>query len=188
VSATPLVKTPSSDLWACGSESDPGLPITAGRVFLRPVAAGFSNDGTVWLADLRGVAGQNSFLVEVPIPQQFLQRKRRPDSHRVQISQDPGAGIELCLRITPRVWAPRWAECQHRHAHGSNDFSRRGLLVTGSTRVDAGSVLVRGGFGRSGTRGATLGGRSRRTSCSFLLSTEVTRRNFPMTAASTPRG
>ena len=186
VSATaPLVedtKTELSDV--VDSRQIQELPINGRRVdSFALLTPGVSNDGTYGLLSFRGVAGQNSFLVDgTDTTEQFYNENAGRTRIAAQISQDAVQEFQVVSSNYSAEYGRAMGGIVNTVTKsGGNAFHGGGFWFYRSTGFDARDPFA--SFVPSEKRnqaGATLGGPIQKDKLFFFLSSEVTRRNFPM--------
>ena len=188
VSATPLVEDTKSDVsGVVDLKAIQDLPINGRRVdsfvLLQP---GVSNDGTFGLLTFRGVAGQNSFLVDgTDTTEQFYNENAGRTRIASQISQDAVQEFEVVSSNYSAEYGRAMGGVVNTVTRsGSNDFHGAAFWFYRSTGFDGqdpfSSIVA---SEKRNQLGATLGGPIKKDKLFFFLSTEVTRRNFPMTSS-----
>lgn len=186
VSATaPLVedtKTELSDV--VDSRQIQQLPINGRRVdSFALLTPGVSNDGTFGLLSFRGVAGQNAFLVDgTDTTEQFYGENAGRTRIAAQISQDAVQEFQVVSSNYSAEYGRAMGGIVNTVTKsGGNTFHGGGFWFYRSTGFNARDPFS--SFVPSEKRnqaGGTLGGPIQRDKLFFFLSTEVTRRNFPM--------
>ncbi len=163
------------------------LPINGRRVdsfvLLEP---GVSNDGTYGLLTFRGTAGQNSFLVDgTDTTEQFYNENAGRTRIAAQISQDAVQEFQVVSSNYSAEYGRAMGGIVNTVTKtGGNNFHGGGFWFYRSTGFDA-----RDPFStwvpseKRQQAGATLGGPIKKDKLFFFLSTEVTRRNFPLVSS-----
>ena len=163
------------------------LPINGRRVdsfvLLQP---GVSNDGNYGLLTFRGVAGQNAFLVDgTDTTEQFYNENAGRTRIASQISQDAVQEFQVVSSNYSAEYGRAMGGIVNTVTRsGGNDFHGGGFWFYRSTGFDARDPFST--FVPSEKRnqaGGTLGGPIKKDKLFFFLSTEVTRRNFPMVSS-----
>jgi hypothetical protein len=186
VTATaPLVedtKTELSDV--VDSRQIQELPINGRRVdSFALLTPGVSNDGTFGLLSFRGVAGQNAFLVDgTDTTEQFYGENAGRTRIAAQISQDAVQEFQVVSSNYSAEYGRAMGGIVNTVTKsGGNAFHGGGFWFYRSTGFNARDPFS--SFVPSEKRnqaGGTLGGPIKRDKLFFFLSTEVTRRDFPM--------
>jgi hypothetical protein len=184
----PVVEDTKSDVSGVVNErSIQDLPINGRRVdsfvLLTP---GVSNDGYYGLLTFRGVAGQNSFLVDgTDTTEQFYNENAGRTRIASQISQDAVQEFEVVSSNYSAEYGRAMGGVVNTVTRsGSNDFHGTAFWFYRSTEMigqDPFSAVV--ASEKRSQAGATIGGRIKKDKLFFFLSTEVTRRDFPMTSS-----
>jgi outer membrane receptor protein involved in Fe transport len=169
------------------SRSIQDLPINGRRVdsfvLLTP---GVSNDGNFGLLTFRGVAGQNSFLVDgTDTTESFYNENAGRTRIASQISQDAVQEFQVVSSNYSAEYGRAMGGIVNTVTKsGSNAFHGGGFWFYRSTGFDARDPFA--SFVPSEKRnqaGGTIGGAIKKDKLFFFLSTEVTRRNFPMVSS-----
>lgn len=160
------------------------LPINGRRVdsfvLLTP---GVSNDGNFGLLTFRGVAGQNGFLVDgTDTTEQFYNENAGRTRIAAQISQDAVQEFQVVSSNYSAEYGRAMGGIVNTVTKsGGNAFHGGAFWFYRSTGFDARDPFS--SFVPSEKRhqvGGTLGGAIKKDKLFFFLSSEVTRRNFPM--------
>ena len=160
------------------------LPINGRRVdsfvLLQP---GVSNDGYYGLLTFRGTAGHNSFLVDgTDTTEQFYNENAGRTRIAAQISQDAVQEFQVVSSNYSAEYGRAMGGIVNTVTRsGGNDFHGGAFWFYRSTGFDARDPFST--FVPSEKRqqiGATIGGPIKKDKLFFFLSTEVTRRSFPM--------
>ncbi|MGA2723776.1 MAG: TonB-dependent receptor [Bryobacteraceae bacterium] len=185
---TPLVEDTKSDVSGVVNErSIQDLPINGRRVdsfvLLTP---GVTNDGYYGLLTFRGVAGQNSFLVDgTDTTEQFYNENAGRTRIVSQISQDAVQEFQVVSSNYSAEYGRAMGGVVNTVTRsGSNAFHGTAFWFYRSTAFDGQdpfSAVV--ASEKRNQAGATLGGPVKKDKLFFFLSTEVTRRDFPMTSS-----
>jgi outer membrane receptor protein involved in Fe transport len=163
------------------------LPINGRRVdsfvLLQP---GVSNDGYYGLLTFRGTAGQNSFLVDgTDTTEQFYNENAGRTRITSQISQDAVQEFQVVSSNYSAEYGRAMGGIVNTVTKsGGNDFHGGAFYFYRSTGFDARDPFAT--FVPSEKRqqaGATIGGPIKKDKLFFFLSTEVTRRNYPMVSS-----
>jgi outer membrane receptor protein involved in Fe transport len=189
VSAAPsLVEASKSDVSSVvDSRSIQDLPINGRRVdtfvLLTP---GVSNDGTYGLLSFRGVAGQNSFLVDgVDITEQFYNENAGRTRIASQISQDAVQEFQVVSSNYSAEYGRAMGGVVNTVTQsGSNAVHGTGYWFYRSTGFNARDPFAT--FVPSEKRnqlGASIGGPIVKDKLFYFFNTEVTRRNFPIASS-----
>ncbi|MGB9456328.1 MAG: TonB-dependent receptor [Bryobacteraceae bacterium] len=188
VSTAPLVEDTKSDVsGVVDQRAIQDLPINGRRVdsfvLLTP---GVSNDGYYGLLTFRGVAGQNSFLVDgTDTTEQFYNENAGRTRIASQISQDAVQEFEVVSSNYSAEYGRAMGGVVNTVTRsGSNEFHGGAFWFYRSTGFDGQdpfSAVVPSE--KRNQVGATLGGPIKKDKLFFFLSTEVTRRDFPMTSS-----
>ncbi len=188
VSTAPLVEDTKSDVsGVVDQRAIQNLPINGRRVdsfvLLTP---GVSNDGYYGLLTFRGVAGQNSFLVDgTDTTEQFYNENAGRTRIASQISQDAVQEFEVVSSNYSAEYGRAMGGVVNTVTRsGSNEFHGGAFWFYRSTGFDGQdpfSAVVPSE--KRNQLGATLGGPIKKDKLFFFLSTEVTRRDFPMTSS-----
>ena len=186
--AAPLVEDTKTDVsTVVGSLQIQELPINGRRVdsfvLLTP---GVSDDGNFGLLTFRGVAGQNSFLVDgTDTTEQFYNENAGRTRISAQISQDAVQEFQVVSSNYSAEYGRAMGGIVNTVTRsGGNDIHGGGFWFYRSTAFDARDPFA--SFNPSEKRnqaGATLGGPIKKNKLFYFLSTEVTRRNFPMVSS-----
>jgi hypothetical protein len=187
-SVAPLVEDTKSDVsGVVNLRSIQDLPINGRRVdsfvLLTP---GVSNDGYYGLLTFRGVAGQNSFLVDgTDTTEQFYNENAGRTRIASQISQDAVQEFEVVSSNYSAEYGRAMGGVVNTVTRsGTNNFHGGAFWFYRSTEMigqDPFSAVV--ASEKRNQAGATLGGPIKKDKLFFFLSTEVTRRDFPMTSS-----
>ena len=186
--ATPLVEDTKTDVsGVVGSLAIRDLPINGRRVdsfvLLQP---GVSNDGTYGLLSFRGVAGQNSFLVDgTDTTEQFYNENAGRTRIASQISQDAVQEFQVVSsNYTTEYGRAMGGIVNTVTKSGGNDLHGSAFYFYRSTGFDARDPFATSVPSEKRQQaGATLGGPIKHDKLFFFLSTEVSRRNFPMSSS-----
>jgi outer membrane receptor protein involved in Fe transport len=163
------------------------LPINGRRVdsfvLLTP---GVSDDGNYGLLTFRGVAGQNSFLVDgADTTESFYNENAGRTRIAAQISQDAVQEFQVVSSNYSAEYGRAMGGIVNTVTKsGSNGFHGGAFTFYRSTGFNARDPFA--SFVPSEKRqqsGGTLGGPIKKDKLFFFLSTEVTRRNFPMVSS-----
>ncbi len=163
------------------------LPINGRRVdsfvLLTP---GVSDDGNYGLLTFRGVAGQNAFLVDgTDTTEQFYNENAGRTRIASQISQDAVQEFQVVSSNYSAEYGRAMGGIVNTVTKsGGNAFHGGGFWFYRSTGFDARDPFAT--FVPSEKRqqaGGTLGGALKKDKLFFFLSSEVTRRNFPMASS-----
>ncbi|HLK68648.1 MAG TPA: carboxypeptidase regulatory-like domain-containing protein [Bryobacteraceae bacterium] len=186
--AAPLVENTKSDVsGVVDSRSIQDLPINGRRVdsfvLLTP---GVSNDGNYGLLTFRGVAGQNSFLVDgTDTTEQFYNENAGRTRIAAQISQDAVQEFQVVSSNYSAEYGRAMGGIVNtvtksggNALHGTAYWFYRS---TGFNARDPFSTYVPSE--KRQQAGGSLGGAIRRDKLFYFLNTEITRRNFPMTSS-----
>jgi outer membrane receptor protein involved in Fe transport len=183
--AAPLVEDTKTSLsQVVDSRAIQELPINGRRVdsfvLLTP---GVSDDGNFGLLTFRGVAGQNSFLIDgTDTTEQFYNENAGRTRIASQISQDAVQEFQVVSSNYSAEYGRAMGGIVNTVTKsGSNSFHGGGFWFYRSTGFNARDPFS--AFVPSEKRqqlGATLGGALKKDKLFFFLSNEVTRRNFPM--------
>lgn len=186
--AAQLVEDTKTDLsGVVDSRAIQDLPINGRRVdsfvLLTP---GVSDDGNFGLLTFRGVAGQNSFLVDgTDTTEGFYNENAGRTRIASQISQDAVQEFQVVSSNYSAEYGRAMGGVVNTVVKsGTNDYHGGGFWFYRSTGFDARDPFAT--FVPSEKRqqlGATLGGPIKKDKLFFFLSTEVTRRNFPMVSS-----
>src|SRR5215472_1044888 len=168
------------------------LPVNGRRVdsfvLLTP---GVSNDATFGLLTFRGVAGNNSFLVDGnDNTEQFYDENAGRTRIQSQISQDAVQEFEVVSdNYSAEYGRAMGGVVNTVTKSGTNQFHGGAFYFLRSTGFDARDPFSV--FTPTEHRiqtGATLGGPILKDKLFFFLSTDITRRNFPMTDSQVKSG
>ncbi len=181
----PLIEDTKSDIsGVVNSRAIEDLPINGRRVdsfvLLQP---GVSNDGTYGLLSFRGVAGQNSFLVDgTDTTEQFYNENAGRTRIASQISQDAVQEFQVVSSNYSAEYGRAMGGVVNTVTRsGSNQLHGTAFWFYRSTGFDARDPFAT--FNPSEKRnqaGGTIGGAIKKDKLFFFLDTEVTRRNYPM--------
>jgi outer membrane receptor protein involved in Fe transport len=184
-SAAPLVEDTKSDIsGVVNQKAIQDLPINGRRVdsfvLLTP---GVSNDGTFGLLSFRGVAGQNSFLVDgTDTTEQFYNENAGRTRIAAQISQDAVQEFQVVSSNYSAEYGRAMGGVVNTVTKaGTNGLHGAAFWFYRSTEFDGQdpfSAVV--ASEKRNQAGGTVGGPIKKDKLFFFLSTEVTRRNFPM--------
>ena len=188
VATAPLVENTKSDVsGVVDNRSIQDLPINGRRVdsfvLLTP---GVSNDGSYGLLTFRGVAGQNSFLVDgTDTTEQFYNENAGRTRIAAQISQDAVQEFQVVSSNYSAEYGRAMGGIVNtvtrsgtNNLHGTAYWFYRS---TGFNARDPFSTYVPSE--KRQQAGGSLGGALKRDKLFFFLNTEVTRRNFPMNSS-----
>jgi outer membrane receptor protein involved in Fe transport len=189
VTATaPLVEDTKTDVsGVVDSRSIQDLPINGRRVdtfvLLQP---GVSSDGNYGLLTFRGVAGQNSFLVDgTDTTEQFYNENAGRTRIAAQISQDAVQEFQVVSSNYSAEYGRAMGGIVNTVTKsGTNDLHGTAYWFYRSTGFDARDPFS--SFIPPEKRqqiGGSLGGAIKKDKLFYFLNTEVTRRNFPMTSS-----
>lgn len=186
--AAPLVEDTKTDVsGVVTTQAIQDLPINGRRVdsfvLLMP---GVTNDGTFGLLTFRGVAGQNSFLVDgIDTTEQFYNENAGRTRIAAQISQDAVQEFQVVSSNYSAEYGRAMGGIVNTVTRsGSNAFHGTGYTFYRSTGFDARDPFAT--FVPSEKRwqnGGSLGGRLIKDKLFFFLNTEVTRRNYPLASS-----
>jgi len=183
--AAELVQDTKSDVSeVVDTRSIQELPINGRRVdSFALLTPGVSNDGFYGLLSFRGVAGQNAFLVDgTDTTEQFYNENAGRTRIAAQISQDAVQEFQVVSSNYSAEYGRAMGGIVNTVTKsGGNDIHGGGFWFYRSTGFDARDPFAT--FVPSEKRnqaGGTLGGPIQKDKLFFFLSTEVTRRNFPM--------
>jgi hypothetical protein len=160
------------------------LPINGRRVdsfvLLTP---GVHNDGTFGLLSFRGVAGNNSFLLDGnDNTEQFYDENAGRTRMVSQVSQDAVQEFQVVSSNFSTEYGKAMGGVVNTVTKsGGNDFHGTGFYYFRSTGFDARDPFA--SFTPTEHRiqvGATAGGKIIKDKLFYFLSTDITRRNFPM--------
>ena len=163
------------------------LPINGRRVdsfvLLQP---GVSNDGTYGLLSFRGTAGHNSFLVDgTDTTEQYYNENAGRTRIASQISQDAVQEFQVVsANFSAEYGRAMGGIVNTVTKSGTNDFHGGAFYFyrsTGFNARDPFSTWVPSEKRQQG--GATVGGPIKKDRLFFFLSTELTRRNFPLVSS-----
>lgn len=186
--AAALVEDTKTDVsGVVGSLAIRDLPINGRRVdsfvLLQP---GVSNDGTYGLLSFRGVAGQNSFLVDgTDTTEQFYNENAGRTRIASQISQDAVQEFQVVSSNYSAEYGRAMGGIVNTVTKsGGNDFHGSAFYFYRSTGFDARDPFATTVPSEKRQQtGATVGGPIKKDKLFFFLSTEISRRNFPMTSS-----
>lgn len=163
------------------------LPINGRRVdsfvLLTP---GVSDDGNYGLLTFRGVAGQNSFLVDgADTTEQFYNENAGRTRIASQISQDAVQEFQVVSSNYSAEYGRAMGGIVNTVTKsGGNDIHGGAFWFFRSTAFDARDPLsVFNPSERRNQAGGTVGGPIKRNRLFYFLSTEITRRNFPLVSS-----
>jgi len=186
--AAQLVEDTKTDVsGVVGSLEIRDLPINGRRVdsfvLLQP---GVSNDGTFGLLSFRGVAGQNSFLVDgTDTTEQYYGENAGRTRIASQISQDAVQEFQVVSsNFSAEYGRAMGGVVNTVTKSGSNSIHGSGFLFYRSTGFDARDPFAT--YVPSEKRqqgGGTIGGPIKRDKLFYFLNAEVTRRNFPLVSS-----
>ena len=145
-----------------------------------------SNDGNYGLLSFRGVAGQNSFLVDgTDTTEQFYNENAGRTRISSQISQDAVQEFQVVSSNYSAGIRPRHGRhCQHRDQERHQFAAWHRLLVLPQHRVQrARSVQRIRSLREAPADRRLLGGAIKRDKLFYFINTDVTRRNYPMTSS-----
>ena len=160
------------------------LPINGRRVdSFALLTPGVSNDGTFGLLSFRGVAGQNSFLVDgTDTTEQFYNENAGRTRIASQISQDAVQEFQVVSSNYSAEYGRAMGGIVNTVTKsGSNNVHGSAFWFYRSTGFDARDPFAT--FVPSEKRqqvGGVVGGAIKKDKLFYFLNTEVTRRNFPM--------
>ena len=182
----PLVEDTKTDLSAVvNARAIQDLPINGRRVdsfvLLGPAV---SADGNYGLLTFRGVAGQNSFLVDgTDTTDQFYNENAGRTRIAAQISQDAVQEFQVVSSNYSAEYGRAMGGIVNTVTKsGTNDLHGTAYWFYRSTGFEARDPLS--GLTQSERRnqaGGSLGGAIKKDKLFYFINTEVTRRNFPMT-------
>jgi len=161
------------------------LPINGRRVdSFALLTPGVSDDGNFGLLTFRGVAGQNSFLIDgTDTTEQFYNENAGRTRIAAQISQDAVEEFQVVSSNYSAEYGRAMGGIVNTVTKsGGNALHGSGFWFFRSTGFEARDPLS--GLTQSERRnqvGGTLGGAIVKDKLFYFLNTEVTRRNFPMT-------
>ena len=188
VSTAPLVEDTKTDLsQVVDNRQIQELPINGRRVdsfvLLTP---GVSDDGNYGLLTFRGVAGQNSFLVDgTDTTEQFYNENAGRTRIASQISQDAVQEFQVVSsNFSAEYGRAMGGVVNTVTKSGGNDLHGGGFWFyrsTGFNARDPFSTYVPSE--KRNQLGGTVGGAIKKDKLFYFLSAEVTRRDFPMTSS-----
>jgi len=188
VSTAPLVEDTKTDLsQVVNNQQIQELPINGRRVdsfvLLTP---GVSDDGNFGLLTFRGVAGQNSFLVDgTDTTEQFYNENAGRTRIASQISQDAVQEFQVVSSNYSAEYGRAMGGVVNTVTKsGGNALHGGGFWFYRSTGFNARDPFST--FAPSEKRnqlGGTVGGAIKKDKLFYFVSAEVTRRNFPMTSS-----
>ncbi len=188
VAVAPLVEDTKSDVsGVVDSRSIQDLPINGRRVdtfvLLKP---GVSSDGNYGLLTFRGVAGQNSFLVDgTDTTEQFYNENAGRTRISAQISQDAVQEFQVVSSNYSAEYGRAMGGIVNTVTKsGTNDLHGTAYWFYRSTGFNARDPFST--FIPPEKRqqvGGSVGGAIKKDKLFYFLNTEVTRRNFPMTSS-----
>ena len=186
--AAPLVESTKTDVsGVVDSRSIQDLPINGRRVdtfvLLTP---GVSNDGNYGLLSFRGVAGQNSFLVDgVDTTEQYYNENAGRTRIAAQISQDAVQEFQVVSSNYSAEYGRAMGGIVNtvtrsggNQVHGTGYWFYRS---TGFNARDPFSMTVPSE--KRNQMGASIGGPILKNKLFYFFNTEVTRRNFPISSS-----
>lgn len=183
--AAPLIDDTKNDVsQVINSQEISNLPINGRRVdsfvLLTP---GVSNDATFGLLTFRGVAGNNSFLLDGnDNTEQFYDENAGRTRIQSQISQDAVQEFQVVsANFSAEYGRAMGGVVNTVTKSGSNDVHGSAFYYFRSTGFDARDAFA--SFNPSEHRiqgGGTVGGPIIKNKLFYFLSTDITRRNFPM--------
>ena len=186
--AAPLVENTKSEIsGVVDSRSIQDLPINGRRVdsfvLLTP---GVSNDGNYGLLSFRGVAGQNSFLVDgTDTTEQFYNENAGRTRISSQISQDAVQEFQVVSSNYSAEYGRAMGGIVNTVTKsGSNSVHGTGYWFYRSTGFNARDPFS--AYVPSEKRqqiGGSLGGAIKRDKLFYFINADVTRRNYPMTSS-----
>jgi hypothetical protein len=184
----PLVENTKSDIsGVVDSRSIQDLPINGRRVdsfvLLTP---GVSNDGNYGLLSFRGVAGQNSFLVDgTDTTEQFYNENAGRTRISSQISQDAVQEFQVVSSNYSAEYGRAMGGIVNTVTKsGTNSLHGTGYWFYRSTAFNARDPFS--AYVPSEKRqqiGGSLGGAIKRDKLFYFINADVTRRNYPMTSS-----
>jgi hypothetical protein len=184
----PLVQDTKSDVsGVVDSQSIQNLPINGRRVdsfvMLQPAV---TNDGTFGLLTFRGVAGQNTFLVDgTDTTDQFYNENAGRTRIASQISQDAVQEFQVVSSNYSAEYGRAMGGVVNTVTKsGTNNFHGTGFWFyrsTGFNARDPFATIVPSE--KRNQAGGTVGGPIKKDKLFFFLSTEVSRRNFPIVSS-----
>ncbi|MBZ5585013.1 MAG: TonB-dependent receptor [Acidobacteriia bacterium] len=186
--AAPLVESTKTDVsGVVDSRSIQDLPINGRRVdtFVL-LKAGVSNDGTYGLLSFRGVAGQNSFLVDgADTTEQFYNE----NAGRTRIASQIGQDAVQEFQVVSSNYSAEYGRAMGGIVNTVTKSGTNALHGTGYTFYRSTGFNARDPFAnfvpsekRSQT-GGSIGGPILKDKLFFFFNTEVTRRNFPIASS-----
>jgi outer membrane receptor protein involved in Fe transport len=186
--AAPLVEYAKTDLSAIvDTRQIQDLPINGRRVdqfvLLTP---GVSNDGTYGLLTFRGVAGQNSFLVDgVDTTEQFYNENAGRTRIASQLSQEAVDQFQVVSsNYTAEYGRAMGGVVNTVTKSGNNTLHGSAFWFYRSTGFDARDPFTT--FNPSEKRnqiGGSIGGAIQKDKLFYFLSTEISRRDFPLASS-----
>ncbi len=191
--AAPLVDDTKKDVSnVVGQQQIDSLPINGRRVdsfvLLTP---GVTNDATFGLLTFRGVAGNNSFLLDGnDNTEQFYDENAGRTRMVSQVSQDAVQEFQVVSSNVSAEYGKAMGGVVNTVTRsGTNEFHGAGFYFFRSTGFDARDPFA--AFTPTEHRvqtGGTLGGPIVKNKLFFLISSDITRRNFPMVDSLTQNG
>ena len=186
--AAPLLENTKTDVsGVVDSRSILNLPINGRRVdsfvLLTP---GVSNDGNYGLLSFRGVAGQNSFLVDgIDTTEQFYNENAGRTRIAAQISQDAVQEFQVVSSNYSAEYGRAMGGVVNTVTRsGGNAVHGTGYMFYRSTGFNARDPFATFVPSEKRTQtGGSLGGPIKKDKLFFFLNTEVTRRNFPIASS-----
>jgi outer membrane receptor protein involved in Fe transport len=186
--AAPLVEDTKTDIsGVVDSRSIQDLPINGRRVdsfvLLKP---GVSNDGNYGLLTFRGVAGQNSFLVDgTDTTEQFYNENAGRTRIASQISQDAVQEFQVVSSNYSAEYGRAMGGIVNTVTKsGTNALHGTAYWFYRSTGFDARDPFSAYVSPEKRQQiGGSLGGAIKKDKLFYFLNTEVTRRNFPMSSS-----
>ncbi|HEV2445423.1 MAG TPA: TonB-dependent receptor [Candidatus Sulfopaludibacter sp.] len=183
--AAPLVEDTKTQLSQVVDNRDiQDLPINGRRVdSFALLTPGVSNDYYYGLLSFRGVAGQNAFLVDgTDTTEQFYNE----NAGRTRIASQISADAVQEFQVVSSNYSAEYGRAMGGIVNtvtksGGNQFHGTAFWFYRSTGFDARDPFA--SFNPSEKRqqaGGTIGGPIKKDKLFFFLSTEITRRNFPM--------
>ena len=183
--AAPMVEDTKTELsQVVDSRQILDLPINGRRVdSFALLTPGVSNDGTFGLLSFRGVAGQNSFLVDgTDTTESFYNENAGRTRIAAQISQDAVQEFQVVSSNYSAEYGRAMGGIVNTVTRsGGNTTHGSGFWFYRSTGFDARDPFAT--FVPSEKRnqvGGTVGGAIKKDKLFYFFNTEVTRRNFPM--------
>ncbi|MGA2270357.1 MAG: TonB-dependent receptor [Bryobacteraceae bacterium] len=186
--AAPLVENTKSDVsGVVDTRSIQDLPINGRRVdsFVLTMP-GVSNDGNYGLLSFRGVAGQNSFLVDgTDTTEQFYNENAGRTRIAAQISQDAVQEFQ----VVSSNYSAEYGRAMGGIVNTVTKSGSNALHGTAYWFYRSTGFIARDPFSayvpseKRQQLGGSLGGAIKRDKLFYFLNTEVTRRNFPMTSS-----